>query len=236
MHTLKRAPQKSQSFYLCSQCRHASTFRSLQERSYILRNRVHQARTARREDWALGPLAPNRIGNDDNYGCVEPTETKGIKNLDLVRKGRSPHMSKEMKWEDNMIEKGDRVVIIATEGPASRDRGKVGRVREVRKDRWEVMIDGLNMVGYEGFLSHRRRVWCRMRLLRLHTKITITWRYLHLLLVLTSSGPGRCQRPSLRTQPPVWNSTYSYCASANSPLCRPARLSSSSSRRDRRRW
>ena len=90
MNVLKRPPQRTQFLYLCSQCRHASTVRTLQERSFILRKRVREARIARREDWVLGPLAPNRAGNDSSHGCVETVETRGVKNLDRTRKGRSP--------------------------------------------------------------------------------------------------------------------------------------------------
>lgn len=179
MQTLKRAPQKTPPSHLCFQCRlaHATkikqkknilalkyTAQDLAERASILRTRVHAARKARREDWLLGPLAPNRFAASEDHGCVEVREMNGVRGLELTRQGRSPYMPREMNWKESLIKEGDRVAVVAEEGPASRERGKVGTVKEVRKSTGECIVEDLNMVGRPTLFSFRAlRAGCMLR-------------------------------------------------------------------------
>lgn len=174
MHTLRRAPHKSPPItHLCTHCRHASTktapktaqtrlllkstARDLAERSAILRERVHSARRARREDWLLGPLAPDRAAADPDYGCVSTRELKGVAGLKRTRQGRSPYMigrGEEWSWGESLVEVGDTVVVVAERGAGWRERGRVGRVSEVRKGVGECVIEEMNLVSlcFDGYL------------------------------------------------------------------------------------
>ncbi len=97
-----------------------------------VRTRIMAARTARREDWLMGPLAPRRdVGNSkDTYGTVSS------------RQLRAPKKEKSQR-KDWCIREGDRVVIVAAK---HRDRGKIGHVKSVREVAEECTISGLNMV------------------------------------------------------------------------------------------
>lgn len=97
-----------------------------------IRSMVHAARSARREDWMLGPLAPRRnVGEmKDVYGTV------GIRQLRGVEKG-------EGRWKDWCIREGDRVAVI---GAKQRDRGKIGIVKDVIEKSEECTIQGFNLV------------------------------------------------------------------------------------------
>ena len=90
------------------------------------------ARTARREDWLMGPLAPRRdVGNSkDTYGTVS------VKQL----RGTTKEKSQRKDW---CIREGDRVVIVASK---HRDAGKIGIVKAVTEEAEECTIEGLNMV------------------------------------------------------------------------------------------
>lgn len=46
----------------------------------------------------------------------------------------------------NVVYVGDRVVVVGGRGSLERERGKVGRVTEVRKNHGEVIVEDLNMV------------------------------------------------------------------------------------------
>ncbi|KAL6714838.1 hypothetical protein ACLMJK_007098 [Lecanora helva] len=124
------------------------TLKALSERSNLLRTRVHASRKARREDFYLGPLAPDRfaLAPNGDHGCVEIAELQGVKGLGFTRRGRSPYMEKDIPWEESLIQEGDRVVVVAEEGAAGRERGKVGRVKEVRKEERECIVEDINMV------------------------------------------------------------------------------------------
>jgi large subunit ribosomal protein L24 len=93
----------------------------------IIRDIRHE-RTARREDWQMGPLAPKRdVGRaTKTYGALTSQRTQGIDNPN---------------WKDYHIVENDRVVIV-TKG--HRDQGKIGRVTEVRKEKEECIIEDLN--------------------------------------------------------------------------------------------
>jgi len=124
------------------------------------RNRyIKEERTARREDWILGPLAPDRNSgkNKGVYGAVEPVMVRGPSLPTRVRKGPSgngwdiqgsegkPDEGKE--WEgvgqEGNIVVGDRVCVVK-----GRDeiRGRIGVVKDVSLERGEVTVEGLNHV------------------------------------------------------------------------------------------
>lgn len=127
------------------------------ERASLLRTRLHAERKARREDWVLGPLAPNRAAGDEEWGCVNARETEGIKawkgkklrsmgyeNRNVYKVGLGKD---EVVGEGgNVVYVGDRVVVVGGRGSLERERGKVGRVTEVRKNHGEVIVEDLNMV------------------------------------------------------------------------------------------
>jgi large subunit ribosomal protein L24 len=90
-------------------------------------------RQARREDWDMGKLAPKRdVGLvADSYGAIDMRYAQGV---DLPE-------HKRPKVTD--VREGDRVVIL--EGV---DQGKIGTVKEVRKSKGDVVVDGLNLVSF----------------------------------------------------------------------------------------
>jgi len=90
------------------------------------------AQSARHENWLLGPLAPKRdVGEArDTYGTLSPRRLRGVEKLKAQVKN----------WG---IVAGDRVVVVQ-EG--HRERGKIGKVREVRKDAEECFVQGMNRV------------------------------------------------------------------------------------------
>jgi len=92
------------------------------------------AQRARHEDWLLGPLAPKRDAGEsrDTYGTLSPRRLRGVE-------------KPKAQVKDWGIVAGDRVVIVQ-EG--HRDKGKIGKVREVRKDAEECFVQGLNRVCY----------------------------------------------------------------------------------------
>lgn len=102
-----------------------------------LRTNIIAARNSRREDWLLGPLAPKRDvgGSKDTYGTI------GTRALRRVEKA-------EGEWKDWCIVEGDRVVVVED---GHRDRGKIGRVREVRARAEECTVEGLNQVSHLSF-------------------------------------------------------------------------------------
>lgn len=109
----------------------------VQEQSQInteFRTRIIAARTSRREDWLLGPLAPKRDVGDakDTYGTIG---TRGLRGVEKA----------EGEWKDWCIEEGDRVVVVEN---GHRDRGKIGKVREVRARAEACTVEGLNLVSY----------------------------------------------------------------------------------------
>ena len=103
-----------------------------------VRARIMAARTARREDWLMGPLAPRRdVGNaKDTYGTVDVRQLRALKKA----------MDERKDW---CIREGDRVVVIA---PKHRDRGKIGKVTSVRAEADECTVEGLNLVSRGVFL------------------------------------------------------------------------------------
>ncbi|TVY30574.1 54S ribosomal protein, mitochondrial [Lachnellula hyalina] len=113
-----------------------------EQRNYVRgdeTNHLKQARLNRREDYELGPLAPRRDVGDwtDKWGTISSMRARG---QDLHPRDR------EKIWEPwggkflNIVV-GDRVVII--EG---RDKGKIGVIKDVSRERGEVTVGGLNLI------------------------------------------------------------------------------------------
>ncbi|KAB8303149.1 hypothetical protein EYC80_004598 [Monilinia laxa] len=102
--------------------------------------RIKENRLVRREDWELKELAPKRdVGSQvDTYGSIkaqfieqpEMRRQDVLKILDLW--GGKKHLN---------IREGDRVVVV--EG---RDKGKIGQVQKIDKQRAEVTCEGLNLI------------------------------------------------------------------------------------------
>lgn len=99
---------------------------------------IRQARRVRREDWALGPLAPKRDVGDaqETYGAVDVRRLEGFT--------KRP----EERIHSDTIVANDRVVIV--EG---RDQGRIGEVINVNKRKHECTVKGLNMVRYGDRIS-----------------------------------------------------------------------------------
>ena len=107
-----------------------------QQRQAVINDRavaveVRNERCARREDWFMGSLAPNRdYGLDGGfYGTVEGSRIS------------MPKVSKSKKEKFVNFAVGDRVVVV--EG---RDQGKIGPVTEVDGNSQCVKLEGLNLV------------------------------------------------------------------------------------------
>lgn len=141
----------------------------LQERASILRARIWEARVARREDWILGPLAPRRDTGTDNYGTMAARELRGVKGglgvgiltqrasggvTAAGKRGGKKGEGVGMSWKESLIYEGDRVAVLSGEGPESRELGRIGKVRNVRRAEREVLIDDFNLV------SPIRLSWC----------------------------------------------------------------------------
>lgn len=92
---------------------------------------IVEARKNRREDWELGPLAPRRDAGDKSktYG------TYSVYDFSL------PELGKREQMKFVPISEGDRVVVVK-----GRDRGQIGEVQEIQRDRNGVRVQGLNMV------------------------------------------------------------------------------------------
>lgn len=54
-------------------------------------------------------------------------------------------------WGGEMVYEGDRVIVVGEGGPESRERGKIGKVAEVKRKEGAVVVEGLNMVSGENF-------------------------------------------------------------------------------------
>ncbi|CAG8976502.1 hypothetical protein HYALB_00005999 [Hymenoscyphus albidus] len=97
-----------------------------------------QARVWRREDYELGPLAPKRDVGDlkNTYGSIPSELSQGPS---LYKPDRDEKLA---PWGGRYlnITTGDRVVLL--QGP---DKGKVGKISSIDKERAEVVVDGLNL-------------------------------------------------------------------------------------------
>ncbi|TGO67765.1 hypothetical protein BOTNAR_0036g00420 [Botryotinia narcissicola] len=102
--------------------------------------RMKENKVVRREDWELNELAPKRdVGSQaETYGAIQAhfTEVPVARRKEILEIldlwGGKKHLN---------ITAGDRVVVIS-----GRDKGKIGKVEKVDKQRAEVTCDGLNMI------------------------------------------------------------------------------------------
>ena len=92
---------------------------------------IRAERKNRREDLILGPLAPKRDAGENSltYGTIS------------TRKLYRPE--KKSGWKEYGIVAGDRVVVVQKGHP---ERGRIGKVREVREKAEELFVEGFNKV------------------------------------------------------------------------------------------
>ncbi|KAI1340099.1 hypothetical protein F5Y15DRAFT_63937 [Xylariaceae sp. FL0016] len=100
---------------------------------------VGKIKQAIKDDWEMGPIAPRRDFGDwqDAHGAIHEVRFNGYGVMtDALRNKRS-------QWaggiENLNLAKGDRVVLL--DGP---DKGKIGHIQDVDKDRAEVTVANLN--------------------------------------------------------------------------------------------
>ena len=92
---------------------------------------VRNERRTRREDWILGPLAPDRnVG--DRKGVYGTLESRAARSPLVVTKHRAKYVPYTV---------GDRVVVVR-----GRERGKIAAIKEVDEERETVELDGVNIV------------------------------------------------------------------------------------------
>ena len=94
---------------------------------------VKAERMNRREDWMLGPLAPNRAAGKDGggYGMLPFHSTK----LPFVAPGD--------REEYFNFAPDDRLVVVK-----GRERGKIGKVSEIDEERQSVTLTNVNTVSF----------------------------------------------------------------------------------------
>jgi len=122
------------------------------------RQYVKEERANRREDWILGPLAPNRnVGvNKGTFGTVEPEliQTSAVPRSvrarpKIVGYDAADYEGLDKKWAftgDTIVGNvvaGDRVVVVHG---SERIRGTIGNVLSVDYEREELRIDNVNVV------------------------------------------------------------------------------------------
>lgn len=109
--------------------------------------RMKENRTTRREDWELGDLASKRdVGSKaETYGSIsaEFIEPPALRKVDAEKIMEKWGGSKLLN-----IREGDRVVILA-----GNDKGKIGKVEKIDKERAEVVCVGLNMVCFMFYIK-----------------------------------------------------------------------------------
>jgi large subunit ribosomal protein L24 len=93
---------------------------------------IKAERTNRREDWMLGPLAPNRSAGKDGNGY-------GMLAMQALRRPKVVTAERERYF--NFAVK-DRVVVIK-----GRERGKIGEVNDVDEERQTLQLQDINVVG-----------------------------------------------------------------------------------------
>lgn len=106
--------------------RQETFFKERVDRSAIKVERAH-----RREDWMLGPLAPNRAAGKDgaDYGLLNP---KFI---------TAPVVPPAEREEYFNFAVNDRVVVVK-----GREKGKIARIRAIEETRQTVELIGVNEV------------------------------------------------------------------------------------------
>ena len=75
-----------------------------------------------------------------------------VKVVERLGEGKEALGGRWWRWEECLVEVGDRVVVVEGGGVEGRDRGMIGEVTEVRKVEGEVVVDGLNLVSLRDYL------------------------------------------------------------------------------------
>ncbi|KAJ9607526.1 hypothetical protein H2200_007604 [Cladophialophora chaetospira] len=123
---------------------------------------IKRERESRREDWKLGPLAPNRdTGKQQGfYGTVTNLFYQGPSFPDKLYKGPKSKGSdfvggegletEHLEWEgignEGNIVEDDRVVVVSGRSDLV---GQIGKVKSLAKESKEVTIEGLNLADVE---------------------------------------------------------------------------------------
>lgn len=97
------------------------------------RSIIKSERTRRREDWLLGPLAPNRLAGKDSggYGMLNLQDTR----LPTVLQADRP------KYLNVAVD--DRVVV-----RTGREKGKIGKIMHIDEERQTVSLADVNIVSF----------------------------------------------------------------------------------------
>lgn len=95
------------------------------------RSDIKAERENRREDWMLGPLAPNRLAGQDGGGY-------GMLNFQSVRPPVVFTAERERYFNFAV---NDRVVVVK-----GREKGKIGKIKEVDQERQTVALFDVNIV------------------------------------------------------------------------------------------
>lgn len=100
-------------------------------RDKALRGYVKAERSARREDWFLGPLAPQRDVGDQKgiYGTMNPMATQ------------QPKVPERQRPEYLNFAVGDRVVVVR-----GRSKGRISEIKSIDEEALTVDLEGVNTV------------------------------------------------------------------------------------------
>lgn len=114
-----------------------------------------RAKQAIKDDWFLGPNAPNiNVGeNGPTHGAIsEARYQMGASLKNHQKEARCAWLGGSKNL--NLVA-GDRVVLL--DGP---DKGKIGKISDVQKEKMEVIVEGLNKVRRShSYFSSYRRLW-----------------------------------------------------------------------------
>lgn len=113
----------------------------LRNQGNIVARDIGRAKQAIKDDWNLGPLAPNSHTGEaaNQYGAISEVRYKNPTSL------RNEQKAARCAWlggyKNLNLVPGDRVVLL--QGP---DKGKIGRVQNINEDDASVVVEGLNKV------------------------------------------------------------------------------------------
>ncbi|KAK7921134.1 KOW domain-containing protein domain-containing protein [Apiospora marii] len=111
----------------------------LRNQGNIVARDIGRAKQAIKDDWNLGPLAPNSHTGEaaNQYGAISEVRYKNPTSL------RNEQKAARCAWlggyKNLNLVPGDRVVLL--HGP---DKGKIGRVQNINEDDASVVVEGLN--------------------------------------------------------------------------------------------
>ncbi|KAK8130221.1 KOW domain-containing protein domain-containing protein [Apiospora kogelbergensis] len=111
----------------------------LKSQAHIVAHDIGRAKQAIRDDWRLGPLAPNSHTGEAaaQYGAISEIR---YKNPTALRKEQKEARCAWLGGYKNLnLAAGDRVVLL--HGP---EKGRIGRVQDINHDDASVVVEGLN--------------------------------------------------------------------------------------------